>query len=413
MKTIKNLPQGWEHKELGELFKVEKKQIASSDKNFISLPFIGLENIESHTRKYVNATKFEDAGDSSCFLFDETHVLYGKLRPYLDKIFLPKSKGKCSMELLPLKPKEGFSREFVANVMQSKNVIDYAVKHSTGGRMPRANMNKLLKLKILIPIKPQDRDKLSNALDEKLYGITEIIYSTKTQNEAITALQGAILRDIFPPKDNAKLPAGWHWRQLQEVCFVNPRKKKDFFREENKPTSFVPMDAIDEFEGRITKKLLRPYLEVQKGYTYFEEGDVLFAKITPCMQNGKSCIVKDVEDEIGFGSTEFHVLRAKDGVLNEWIYYFVRRPEFRKNAEEHFEGSAGQQRVSTDFMKEALIPVPPTVKEQKERIGLIKQKISILQNMSRKALVQTDAAEALSGAILREAFSFDTVGVKG
>ncbi len=105
------------------------------------------------------------------------------------------------------------------------------------------------------------------------------------------------------------IPKGWRWARLGEVCKINPRRPRDFTRSLDTPTTFIPMAAINEKTGTVTSPQIVPYYRVAKGYTYFEEGDVLFAKITPCMQNGKHVIARNLIDRIGFGTTEFHVLR--------------------------------------------------------------------------------------------------------
>lgn len=91
---------------------------------------------------------------------------------------------------------------------------------------------------------------------------------------------------------------------------------------------------------------------------YFEENDVLFAKITFCMENGKAVVARGLINGFGFGFTEFHVLRPTNRVLPEWIYYFVRREAFRQEAKTKFRGAVGQQRVPQDFLETHLIPVP-------------------------------------------------------
>ena len=113
-----------------------------------------------------------------------------------------------------------------------------------------------------------------------------------------------------------ELPEGWRWVRLGEVCKVNPRRPR-LVRDDNAPTSFVPMTAVDEVTGTITDLRTRPFAEVKSGYRYFQEGDVLFAKITPCMENGKAAIAWGLIDGIGYGSTEFHVLRPCGDVIAE------------------------------------------------------------------------------------------------
>ena len=122
------------------------------------------------------------------------------------------------------------------------------------------------------------------------------------------------------------LPNGWRWVRLGEVCEINPRRQNGLGFPADRPTTFVPMSAIDGRSGRIAQPKVSPFAEVQRGYTYFEEGDVLFAKITPCMQNGKHAIARDLEGGFGFGTTEFHVLRPRQDITSEWIHYFLRQP---------------------------------------------------------------------------------------
>jgi len=204
-----------------------------------------------------------------------------------------------------------------------------------------------------------------------------------------------------------KLPEGWEWKPLLDICFINPGKGKGFLRKPDVQTSFLPMEAVDELTGRIAKRIVRPYSEISKGYTFFEEEDVLFAKITPCMQNGKSAIAENLIDGIGFGSTEFHVLRPKTGVIKEWIYYFIRTAEFRRRAEEHFEGSAGQRRVPVDFIGNSLIPLPPTLDDQIAIASELERKMAEVNKIRQATDRQLEAIEALPGAILREVFDFE------
>lgn len=105
-------------------------------------------------------------------------------------------------------------------------------------------------------------------------------------------------------------------RPLREVCEINPRLNGMRRPAADEHVAFVPMASVDETEGEIVEVASRPYAEVAKGYTHFRTGDVLFAKITPCMQNGKAALVPEWRFPIGVGSTEFHVLRAKPEIVD-------------------------------------------------------------------------------------------------
>jgi len=161
------------------------------------------------------------------------------------------------------------------------------------------------------------------------------------------------------------LPEGWASVPLPEAFEINPPKPPSGALASDKPVTFVPMPAVDAEAGAITKSELRPFSKVRNGFTAFREGDVIFAKITPCMENGKAAIARNLLNGFGFGSTEFHVLRSRGAVLPEFIYHFVRRESFRRAAEAEMTGSVGQRRVPVDFLKQVEFPVAPLAEQER------------------------------------------------
>ena len=121
-------------------------------------------------------------------------------------------------------------------------------------------------------------------------------------------------RDTLSTLEDTKLPYGWHLQRLGDVCIINPRRPV-IQRADNDPTTFVPMPAVAENGKGIKRPETKSFAQVKRGYTFFTEGDVLFAKITPCMQNGKHAVARNLLGGIGFGSTEFHVLRPSEVTL--------------------------------------------------------------------------------------------------
>jgi type I restriction enzyme S subunit len=146
----------------------------------------------------------------------------------------------------------------------------------------------------------------------------------------------------------------------------------------NDLVSFVPMAAVDEGYGKIVAAESKPYIEVMRGYTPFKTGDVLFAKITPSMENGKAAVAGHLEGGVGFGSTEFHILRPSEHLLPDFLFHFIRQDWFRKQAAAAFTGSAGQQRVPTDFLARVKFPLP-TLPEQRRIVDLLRQPEALQQ----------------------------------
>jgi len=162
-----------------------------------------------------------------------------------------------------------------------------------------------------------------------------------------------------------EVPIGWEVETIDDVCEINPSKSELVDVSDKTLVSFIPMKNVDGKQGLVKIQDEKTLGSVRKGYTYFKNNDVIFAKITPCMENGKIAIVSNLQNGIGFGSTEFHVLRPSNKILAKWIHYFLRNESFRNEAKQNFTGSAGQQRVPKDFMKNYTIPIPKIETQRK------------------------------------------------
>lgn len=165
-------------------------------------------------------------------------------------------------------------------------------------------------------------------------------------------------------EESGSLPASWAWVRLPEIAAINQTLDKSEI-DDDLLVSFVPMPAVEAGTGGIDVSAHRKFAEVKKGYTGFLEGDVLFAKITPCMENGKMAMVPALKNDLGFGSTEFHVLRPVGGTSPGYLYYFVSSKAFRIKAECNMTGAVGQRRVPTTFLNDREIPLPPANEQQR------------------------------------------------
>lgn len=203
---------------------------------------------------------------------------------------------------------------------------------------------------------------------------------------------------------NDELPDGWQLVPLGTISEINPRRPSNLQREDEEPTTFVPMAAVDDLLGAITSAELRPFIEVKKGYTYFEQNDVLFAKITPCMQNGKHAIARNLIGGFGFGTTEFHVIRPNDVVTSEWLHLYLRQPSILEYATTFFTGAVGQQRVPKEFLENLLIPLPPLA-EQQRITAIIEMQMAEVETARAAVQAQLTKIEQLPATILYHAFN--------
>jgi type I restriction enzyme S subunit len=160
--------------------------------------------------------------------------------------------------------------------------------------------------------------------------------------------------------------ADWSTTTLGKVCEINPPKPTLTGLADETPVLFVPMASVDEVTGTVATPEQRTLGEVRtKSYKTFAPQDIIFAKITPCMENGKCAVVPDIPTGLGYGSTEFHVLRPRSGVNPRYIWHFIRQGSFRRQAEDNMSGSVGQLRVPADFLAGFPIELPSEALQRK------------------------------------------------
>ena len=154
------------------------------------------------------------------------------------------------------------------------------------------------------------------------------------------------------------VPEGWKRARLEDIAEVNPERPR-LNVDDEVPTTFIPMAAVAEDCVGIAAREIRPYREVSRGYTYFEENDVLLAKITPCLQNGKHALATSLESGFGFGTTEFHVIKAGLKIDPRHLFRILTSPANIERCERSFNGTAGQQRVHPDTVRGLPLLLPP------------------------------------------------------
>jgi restriction endonuclease S subunit len=154
-----------------------------------------------------------------------------------------------------------------------------------------------------------------------------------------------------------KVPTHWSLNRLKFFCTTNPSKLEIHHLPKDTMVSFLPMELIGE-DGQLTLAEERKIQQVLQGYTYFYTSDVIVAKITPCFENGKGALCKDLTNDIGFGTTELHVLRSGPSLYAPFLYYITKSRFFRLLGVAYMTGSAGQQRVPEEFIKNLLIGIP-------------------------------------------------------
>lgn len=213
---------------------------------------------------------------------------------------------------------------------------------------------------------PEDMQKsiLQYAIQGKLVeqrpeeGTAEELYQQIQEEKERLIKEGKIkkekpLSEITEEEIPFEIPESWKWVKLGDIFQVNPRNSI----EDKIEVSFIPMTLLQE--GYVSKFTfeIKKWGDVKKGFTHFKDDDIIFAKITPCFQNLKSAIMENLKNGYGAGTTELHVLRCYKMLSLEYFLWFVKSPYFMSFCEANMSGTAGQQRVGTDIVKNVLLPL--------------------------------------------------------
>ena len=197
-----------------------------------------------------------------------------------------------------------------------------------------------------------------------------------------------------------EIPETWDFRRLSDVTEINP----NYDRPDRETFDFVPMDAVDE-EKRVIKYWTERSAE-DCTTTWFKNGDTIYAKITPCAENGKIAFVEGVETDVASGSTEFVVLSPADGVLDpKFTFYLANLPQFRSVTISLMEGSTARQRIPTNAFKAVRVPVPPLPEQR--RIADI---LSTVDEQIQQKDEIIEKSEELKRGLMQDIFNIDTVG---
>ena len=336
---------------LGEIAR-ESRETYSGDKT--GIPIVGLEHLVSQELRF---TDYDiDTENTFTKRFHKGQILFGRRRAYLKKAAIADFDGICSGDITVIEAIPGkVDPMLLPFIIQNDRLFDYAISHSAGGLSPRVKWADLADYEFDLPSLEEQR-----RLADKLWAAYELKEAYKKMIAATDEMVKAQFIEMFgdPIATIQKNPL----EKLGICCKINP-KRPIIHINDTDMVSFVSMQAVNE-NGYIQDTSCERYDKVKKGFTYFEKGDVLFAKITPCMENGKGAIALNLKNNIGFGSTEFHILRPIPGISNPyWLLALTRLPSFRKYAAKNMIGTGGQKRVGASFLNDFMVGCPP-IEEQ-------------------------------------------------
>lgn len=217
-------------------------------------------------------------------------------------------------------------------------------------------------------------------------------------------LKNSILKKAFDGKLTSSNLLSWEIKTIGEICQINPKNEIN----DELEVSFIPMNLIlDKFQNKFSYEI-RKWKNIKKGYTHFKNNCIALAKITPCFENGKCVILKDLKNGYGAGTTELIILLPNlEKVIVEYIFYFLNTQYFQEQGKRNFKGTAGQLRISYNFVSDFPIPLPP-IEEQKRIVNKLNQLMPLIEEYEEKEnkLNELDKKfpERLKKSILKAAF---------
>jgi len=197
----------------------------------------------------------------------------------------------------------------------------------------------------------------------------------------------------------------WPAKTLGETCKIKPPKSEARERlSADALVSFLPMEDMGISEKLVRPSQEKPLSAVQGSYTYFADGDILLAKITPCFENGKLGIAEGLTNGVGFGSSEYIVFRPDKTITKEWLYYYLSRETFRVEGAARMSGAVGHKRVAKEFIESYPIPVPP-LPQQQRIVGLLDEAFEGIATAKANAERNLQNARALFDRHLQSVFT--------
>ena len=327
------------------------------------MPIVGLEHI---VPKELTVTNY-DINTNNTFTksFKKGQILFGRRRAYQHKAAIATFNGICSGDITVIEPIEGMVYPaLLPFIVQNDAFFSHAVQGSAGSLSPRVKWEHLSSCEIELPSIEEQR-----VLAEKLWAAYRLKESYKRLLAATDEMVKSQFIEMFGNPLSSKQKN--ELKKLGECCSINPRRPNINLHDTDK-VSFVPMSAVSE-NGHLVDMIDEEYGKVKKGFTYFGNNDVLFAKITPCMENGKGAIAHGLTNGIGMGSTEFHVLRPIDEISSPyWLLALTQMPVFRERAAKNMSGTGGQKRVGASYLEHFMVGLP-SIEEQRHFETIYKQ----------------------------------------
>lgn len=395
--TRPKLPEGWRWVRLRDICQQDRKVIANIDQR-IGKPYLSLEHIESGTGEIRKTPqgKTEDEGKSATFAFDERHVLYGKLRPYLNKVALPSFAGRCTTEIVPLLPSEEVDRGFLAWLLRRPETVHYAMQGKTGSRMPRADMNHLLSA--LVPLPPlETQRRIAAILTEQMGAVEKARKAAEEGLEAARKLAGAYTVASFRgPK-----VADWDRVPLADISTFLPAKS--IASDGDTEVLAITTACLSESGFRPKGiKTARMWANDAREATV-SPGEILIARSNTPELVGRVAVYPGGYPNLV--ASDLTIRIKATGADPAYLGAYLSSLYLSGYWKERAGGASGSmKKITRGQLQDERIPLP-NLETQHRIVAELNAKLKATQALIHSLEAQLEAIRALPAAILRRAFS--------
>ena len=400
-------PEEWEIFMVGQLTtQVKDKNVALQETNLLSLSYGKIKRKSINTTESLLPASFDnyniiEAGDVVLRLTDlqndQTSLRVG----------LATEKGIITSAYLTIRPQRAVWPNFLYYALHSFDIRKGFYGMGAGVRQG-LKFDEVRQIRVVVPSLKAQKS-IASYLEKKCNAIDGIVAEVKASIEEYKAWKSSIIYEAVTKgldpnaemKDSGvewigEIPAHWAFRKMKQVAQFAP--KCDFSRIENDAViTFAPMECIRNgyFENR--GKQLNT---ITGSYTPYSEGDIVFAKVTPCFENGNICIMKNLYSGVGLGSSELFVLRARS-ISTEYLFYYLQHPGFVQRACASMTGTGGLKRVSSDFIQNCPLPIP-TEEEQGEIVDFLNRRCTAIEQLISEKSALIEELESYKRSLIYE-----------
>lgn len=398
---LATIPEHWELVRSKPLFVVRKERARPDDKQLSATQAYGVILQEEYERRIGRkVVRISQHLEKRAHVEPDDFVI--SMRSFQGGLERAWVQGCIRSSYVVLEPSEQVCVGYFAHLFKSYKYIE-ALQATSNYIRDGQDLNYNNFALVDIPLPPYaEQQQIARVLDYKTSRIAKFIKTKRKLIALLNEQKQAIINQAvtrgFDPNVRLKpsgvdylgdIPEHWEVVKLKRIVGFNPSKQESAQNLHcNDGVVFLPMEKVSA-EGVIDCSELRPVAELWSGFTYFRKNDVVVAKITPCFENGKGACLDNLETPIGFGTTEFIVMRPGNRILAKYLYYITRFSRFRILGKEAMTGAAGQQRVPTDFMKDFMCGLPDK-SEQAQIVEQIEDALCEIDHLIERAKTEID-----------------------